>query len=514
MEEPTLNKFLVVIVTLMVFAGNPKVSPQPFPPKVALPKSGLELERRTQAGSFFDVAGRRAVALGYEHRGMEAWVYPLKIADDFRLSFKLEGYPLEFSGSDLQTWINVRPEATTFTYSHAAFTVREIIFAPIDEPGIVILLDAESALPLKIIASFRPKLSLMWPAGLMTCNLDFNKKEKAYYLVEESNRFAGIIGSPALQDISLMPYQEEPRDLPARFVIDLPNDSLRKSYIPIVITGSIEGRAKAREAYQKLLNNILSLYQETVSHYRRLNEETLSVSTPDERLNTAFAWAKVGIDKGLATNPQLGTGLIAGFRTSGNSERPGFAWYFGRDALWTSFAINSYGDFAATKTALEFLKNVQRADGKIPHEISQSAGLIPWFSAYGYPWASADATPLYLIAHADYLRASGDRQFTRACWDSILKAYRFSLATDSDGNSLIENTKVGHGWVEGGRLYPAHEEIYLQGLWIEALRSLALMAETLGPDAKNVQLAAEAKKQAEKVQQAVERIYWVEAKKI
>jgi glycogen debranching enzyme len=496
----------------MALAGQSQsASKQSLLPKIAFPKSGLELERRTQPGSFFDVTGRRAVALGYEHRGMETWVYPLKIADDFKLSFKIEGYPLAFDGADILTRINVRPEATTFTYSHAAFTARATIFAPIDEPGIVILLDIESALPIEVIGSFRPKLSLMWPAGLMTGNVDFNRNEKAYYIVEESNRFVGIIGSPVLKDVSVMPYQEEPRDVPTRFVIDLTDGSLRKNYIPIVISGSVEGRGKARETYQKLLDNIRPLYEQTVAHYRQLNEGALSITTPDERLNTAFAWAKVGIDKGLATNPFLGTGLIAGFRTSGNSERPGFAWYFGRDALWTSFAINSYGDFAATKTSLEFLKKVQRADGKIPHEVSQSASLIPWFSDYVYPWASADATPLYIIAHADYLRASGDREFTRASWDSIRTAYRFSLSTDTDGNSLIENTKFGHGWVEGGRLYPAHEEIYQQGLWIEALRSLAMMAGALGIDAK---LAEEAKQQAERVRQTVERIYWIEAKRI
>jgi hypothetical protein len=35
--------------------------------------------------------------------------------------------------------------------------------------------------------------------------------------------------------------------------------------------------------------------------------------------------------------------------------------------------LNSYGDFATTRDALDFLKKFQRADGKIPHEISQSA---------------------------------------------------------------------------------------------------------------------------------------------
>ncbi len=482
-----------------------------LPPKSVLPGSGLELERRTQAGSFFDVVGRRSAAFGYEHRGMEVWVYPMKIADDFRLAFKIEGYPQEFEGAEVLTHINVRPEATTFTYSHAAFTVRETIFAPIDEPGLIILLDVESVLPIQIIGAFKPKLGLMWPAGLMTGNVDFNKDEKIYYLVEESNRFVGAIGSPGLTDISVMPYQEEPRDHPLRYVIDLPRETFKSKLIPIVIAGSIEGREKARETYRKLLGGAQQHYQLTVDHYRRLNEETLSITTPDDRLNKAFAWAKVGIDKGLATNPYLGTGLIAGFRTSGNSERPGFAWYFGRDALWTSLAINSYGDFAATKSALEFLKRVQRADGKIPHEISQSASLIPWFTDYPYPWASADSTPLYIVAHADYLRASGDRELIKQHWDSIVKAYRFALSTDTDGNGLIENTKVGHGWVEGGRLSPPHEEIYLQGLWIEALKSLAEMANAIGVDSK---LAEEAQRQAERSRQAVEQTYWVEAKKI
>ncbi|MFN7946070.1 MAG: GH116 family glycosyl hydrolase [Blastocatellia bacterium] len=498
-----------LLLTLM-FMSEVIAQPPALLPKAPLPASGLELERRTQAGSFFDVVGRRAAAFGYENRAMEAWVYPLKLVDDFQLSFKLEGYPLAFEGRDIQVRINARPEATTFTYSHAAFTVRETIFAPVDEPGLIILLDVQTVLPLQIIGSFRPALKLMWPAGLMTGNVDYAKRENAYYLVEESNRYVGVIGSPVAKDISVMPYQEEPRDVPNRFVIDVPVETLRTSFIPIVMAGSIEGRAKAREVYQRLLGSVRQLYENNVAYYKRLESETLSVTTPDERLNKAFAWAKVGVDKGLATSPHLGTGLIAGFRTSGNSERPGFAWFFGRDALWSSFAINSYGDFAATRTALEFLKKVQRADGKIPHEISQAAGLINWFNDYVYPWASADATPLYLIGHADYLRASGDREFIKGHWDSIVKAYRFAASTDTDGNGLIENTKFGHGWVEGGRLYPPHEEIYQQGVWVEALRSIAEMSEAVGADA---QLATEARSRAEAVQKKIEETYWIEAQK-
>lgn len=476
--------------------------------KFELKKSGLELERRTQVGSFFDVIGHKSAALGYENRPLEAWVYPLKILDDFELSFRIEGYPLEFRGPEIAVQINARPEATIFTYSHAAFTVRQIIYAPVDEPGIIMLLDVKTVLPMSVTASFRPRLKLAWPAGLMTGNLEWDEKQHVYYITEESQRFVGMIGSPAARDISVMPYQEEPRDVPVRLAIEPSAEALKSHFIPIIITGSVEGRDKAKESYNRLLTSAQALYEKNVAYYERLQNETTSIRTPDERLNRAFQWAKVGIDKGIATNPSLGTGLVAGFRTSGDSERPGFAWFFGRDALWTSLAINSYGDFGVTRTALEFLKKYQRADGKIAHEISQSASLIPWFTGYDFPWNSADSTPLYVIVHGDYWRASGDKDFLRTNWDSIVKAYRFSAASDTDGNQLIENstkTKFGHGWVEGGGLYPPHEEIYMQGLWIEASRSLAEMADVLGDGA----LAGTARTNAERTRLAMEQNYWL-----
>jgi hypothetical protein len=94
--------------------------------------------------------------------------------------------------------------------------VRQIIYAPVDEPGIIMLLDVKTVLPMTVTASFRPRLKLEWPAGLMTGNLDWDEKQHVYYITEESKRFVGMIGSPAARDISVMPYQEEPRDVPVQ----------------------------------------------------------------------------------------------------------------------------------------------------------------------------------------------------------------------------------------------------------------------------------------------------------
>jgi glycogen debranching enzyme len=474
--------------------------------KKALSKSRLELSRRSQNGSFYDVIGRKSAAFGYEHRNMEAWVYPMKIVDDLELYFKIEGYNLAFRGSDLLTSVNVRPEATTFSYSHAAFTVKEIVYAPVDEQGLIILLDIDTRLPMKVDVAFRPKLALAWPGNLMTGFYGQDEKDKFYFIGEETQKFYGIVGTPGAHDLSLMPYQEEPRDVPVRYQVQVSQTEAAKHFVPIVIAGSTEGRDKAVANYKKLLADALPLYERNVNYYEEFLERTTQVTTPDERLNTAFAWAKIGTEKGVATNPHLGTGLLAGFRTSGDSERPGFAWYFGRDSMWTALAINSYGDFATTKQALEFLKKYQRDDGKIPHEISQSATFVDWWKGYPYAWNSTDATPLFVIVQADLYRATGDINYLKANWDSILKAYKYEEATDTDNNGLIENTKFGHGWVEGGALYPPHEEIYLQGCWIEASRNLAEMAEAIGDKA----VAEKARANAERTRSAMEKTYWLE----
>ena len=82
------------------------------------------------------------------------------------------------------------------------------------------------------------------------------------------------------------------------------------------------------------------------------------------KFSKAYDWARVSMLQGMVNNPSLGTGLVAGYRTSGESQRPGFAWFFGRDSFWTSFALNASGDFSNSRTALEFISKYQREDGK------------------------------------------------------------------------------------------------------------------------------------------------------
>jgi glycogen debranching enzyme len=94
----------------------------------------------------------------------------------------------------------------------------------------------------------------------------------------------------------------------------------------------------------------------------------------------------------MVANPLLPEGMVAGYRFSADDRRPGYAWFFGRDSLWTALAWNAMGDFRSTRTALDFLDRFQRADGKIPHEIPQSATLIRPLAETEFAYAEADGS--------------------------------------------------------------------------------------------------------------------------
>ena len=233
-----------------------------------------------------------------------------------------------------------------------------------------------------------------------------------------------------------------------------------------------------------------------------------SRSPGHDKRNRAFTrgfdyWARLSTVQGLVNNPYLGTGLVAGYRTSGVGQRPGFAWFFGRDSLWTSFALNSEGDYATARTALDFISKYQRNDGKVPHEISQSAALVPWFKEYPYPYVSADATPLFILAMNDYAVESGDLAFAKERWDNLWRAYQF-LRSTYDPQGFAKNIGIGHGWVEGGPLLPVKNEYYQAGLAAQALDALSNLARLVGKDDLSKQLAAE----FEHTKPVLEQAFW------
>jgi GH15 family glucan-1,4-alpha-glucosidase len=486
-------------ILFLLFAASAGNAVAQAPPVTAVAQSNLELSRAVRPWEFISAVGRKAAVFGNESGAVEAWVYPLKIFRDLHLVFHVAGraIPAESAARTIVT----RPEGVTLTYSGDSFSIKETLFVPRDEPGAIIALQVSTHIPVDVEVFFRRDFQLMWPAALGGTFINWDDNLRAFAFGEEQKKWFALLGSPSAVKTSIE-YETNQSSSPfSSFRLGPVASGMERKLI--VIAGSVKGQADVTQTYQRLANNYDDLLRRAANEYADYLKNTVSLSLPDAEVQRAYDWARVSVLQGLVTNPFLGTGLIAGYRTSGAGTRPGFAWFFGRDALWTSLALNSEGDFATTRLALEFLMKDQRPDGKVEHEISQSAAQVPWFTDYPYAFASADATPLFLIAMNDYAAWSGDVSFAQTNWDHVLRAYQF-LRSTFDERGLARNAGVGHGWVEGGPLLPVKSEFYQSGLATEALRAFSNLARAGG----HADLEREAARLFQEHQVQLNQIFW------
>jgi glycogen debranching enzyme len=462
--------------------------------------AGPELSRTVRPWEFLPVVGMRAGLFGGETGRFEAWVYPLKIFRNFHLTFHVDGRALP--ADSLARTLTVRPESATLLYAGDSFRVKETLLVPVHEAGAVIVMEVETAQPLEIEAGFVGDFALEWPAAMGGTYTQWDESRRAVVFGEETRKFAALVGSPTAGDIHLAYETNYSSSNETSFRLGVTQKG-RETKV-LVIAASAGGREDAQKIYEHLASSYEQLGRESAEYYRDYLKRTVSLDLPENSLQQAYDWARISTIQGLVNNPYLGTGLVAGYRTSGVSQRPGFAWFFGRDSLWTSFALNAEGDYSTTRTALEFIGKYHREDGKIPHEIAQGASFVPWFKDYPYPYASADATPLFIIAMNDYVTQSGDVEFARGQWDHVWRAYQF-LRSTYDAQGFAQNAGVGHGWVEGGPLLPVRAEFYQSGLGVEALRALSSLAGWVGKDDVKKELAGEFERQ----KPALDRAFWL-----
>jgi hypothetical protein len=92
-----------------------------------------------------------------------------------------------------------------------------------------------------------------------------------------------------------------------------------------------------------------------------------------------------------------------------------------------------------------------------------------------------------VIAVNDYVTRSGDTDFAQQQWDNLWKAYAF-LQSTYDAQGFAQNIGAGHGWIEGGPLYPVRQELYQASLGLEAVRSLSHLAHLVGKEDLSQQL--------------------------
>src|SRR5581483_6374552 len=385
-----------------------------------------ELSRPARPWEFLDAVGKHSGLLGNESGRVETWVYPIKIFRDFELTFVLS-YRRVPASSLVRTLV-MHPEGPTLTFASDSFTVNESWLAPRDENGAIVRFEIDTWEPLQIEAAFTRDFQLMWPAGLGGTYMSWNASMRAFEFGEEGRKFAAVVGSPT--GVSADPEFFSNSYATTRGTFRLAPAQKGHCVAYIFIAGSTSGPDDARKQYQRLGADPEQLFASTRRYYEDYLSRTLSLEPPHAQLQAAYDWARISTIQGLVANPFLGTGLVAGYRSSGETARPGFAWFFGRDSLWTDLELDSIGDFETPRTALDFIAKYQRQDGKIEHEISQTASLVNWWTGFPYAYASADATPLFLIAMNDYVRASGDTEFATSHWDNAWRAYQFLKSTN------------------------------------------------------------------------------------
>lgn len=505
----------------MAASAYPQAAPlQALPALPAFPLQGsqgqLSITRDAMPSLPFSVVGPRGAVLGQQDGSYEVWLFPWKILGNMRIEAEMENYAVPIDVNAHASSITVRPDATTITFSHANFTVKETILAPKQSPegaGALVFYEIQAIRPMTLTFSFTPVMQKMWPAlNDVPASPEWVKTSggSGFYILHLNfpDNVAGI-AMPTAEPGILEPYQERGADYPLQFVLHFDPKRDAGTYFPLLISMGNTAATATRDALASQLatldRNFASIYDENREYYRDFRASSMSIDTPDEKLNRAFSWAELSIDQlRVQTTPDHDEqALTAGFVGSGNTARPGFGWFFGRDALWSLYAINSYGGFDTSKQEIEFLLRRQRSDGKIMHEWSQTANQADW-KVLPYEYAAADATLLLPMAMNDYLRISGDEAFIAANWDGLARAWNFECTHDTDGDGIYDNSQ-GTGWVESWIPKMPHQEIYLAVLDEQASLAFAYLAKATG----HLDLEKTAEDRAAHIRTQIEKEYYL-----
>ena len=210
----------------------------------------------------------------------------------------------------------------------------------------------------------------------------------------------------------------------------------------------------------------------------------------------------------------------------------GIPWYvapFGRDAIITALQILPFEPEIAAGT-LRFLGRhlgtvdddfTDQEPGKVLHEWRSgemaACREIPFIPYYG----SVDATPLYVMLLAEYLRWTSDVDFVRELWPALERSLRWMLAaTDRDPRGYLTYMRrspkglVNQGWKDshdavvhrtGDLAEPPIALAEVQGYLYAALLGAADLGEAVGRGERSAPL----RERARRLRERFEMDFWM-----
>ena len=466
-----------------------------------------------------DLPSRRTVLVAKEKSGIEEiWTHPFLSLRDYRVWLDVAGQDTLVSLASYQSKVELRANAIIRTYQGDGFQMKEVLTSQVDKPVIVAHYEWTGNAIRRIVTDYKSNLRFMWPYdenALGSIFYHWSAEANAFIVRDVNKEFVSLVGAN-LPGKSLLAGRFDNFNYPGGQPQGVNTDKLQvassvsyevadKQAFDLFMVAGNEGLDKALAEYAVAMKSPQDIFNTSQNYYTDYLNDNLSITTPDTLFNEGLRWATLSSAQFIVETPGIGTSLMAGYSTSRRgwggahkvSGRPGYAWYFGRDAVWSAFAFAGLGDFQTVREVLETLIRYQQVDGKIYHELTSSGSVH---------FDASDATPLFVNLMARYLRATGDIEFIKQHSSAIVRAMDYCYSTDTDGDHLIEITNVGHGWLEGGELYGSHTEFYLSGLWNAALNDAAYLAAQVGDTENEAKYAAEAKV----VNKIINRDFWNE----
>ncbi len=423
-------------------------------PRFPLESSGLSVRGPVRPWAYLGDPGQRAAVLGREAGSFEVWTWPLRLVRDLHLVFHIQDQAEPIEGATIARQVVVRPEGSTIVYSHPSFTVRQHVLVPLHEPGALLLLQVESTRPLSVTVRLRADFNLFWPGGFGGGSLTWQPERRRFLLTQGGARlYRALIGSPLASQGAAQSIQDAPHT-PSQFVLEVNPAVAVTDYIPIVIAGGSTAADSVERVYNRLLTQAPAYWREKVAHYRRVQDDQLSIRTADARLDQALDWTKVDLDQQLR-------GLAA----------------------INALALTTVGQVERVRSELRLLGQQQRADGRIPYDVA-GVTRLPRLPGDQRFWFGDDATSFWILACYNYWSATGDDILIRELWPNLVKAFRRRAATSGQ-----------------------QSDIFQTGTWLAALENVPALAAAAGDAA----LAGEAASLFEASQRNLEDRFWLEA---
>lgn len=471
--------------------------------------------------STIDLPSQRSILIAQESGGIEEiWTHPILALRDYRVWLDIEGQDTLVSLNTCQPTIELRPNSIIRNYRNdmLSLELKEILVSQVDAPVTVAHYEWTGEKICRIIIDCKSNLRFMWPYDEHTLgSIYYNwSPESNMLMVYDGNKeFVSFVGSNVPGKLLLsgrydgilyngkQPVGKDTDKL--QIAASMAYDVQGVKAMDMFLVAGNEGVDNAIATYSAVAENPSQVLETSQAYYEKYLDECVSVHTPDSVFNDGFKWATLSSAQFIVETPGIGKSLMAGYSSSRRgwggahkvSGRPGYAWYFGRDAVWAAFTFADMGDLQTVRDVLETLIRFQQVDGKIYHELTSSGSVH---------FDASDATPLFVNLMSRYVKASGDLNFVKKHIGAVIKAMDYCYSTDTDGDHLIEITNVGHGWLEGGALYGSHTEFYLVGLWNAALNDAAYLAALVGDTQREEQY----RKEAAAVNEIINSEFWNE----